>query len=130
MHVTRALERLEVDGLAVREMRRNSPCWRLWQQLALPHPLGPTPKRDLVRRPLPTGDLEGGDRHGQRVDGGEVQLELAAGPIPNLNRVGDAGGYRCIDLPARWQGVPGETEVLLFPGGWRARLALVAARRR
>lgn len=64
------------------------------RQLPLPHDPRSISKGDLVRWPLQAGGLERGDRNGQRVDHGEVQLELAADPVPDLDRVGDARRQR------------------------------------
>jgi hypothetical protein len=78
MHATRALVRLEADGLAFSELRRNITRWRAAQLEAMPmaatdptQPLGPPPT--LLRS-------------GRSSDLRQLRLGVATGPWPSIRK--------------------------------------------
>jgi hypothetical protein len=72
-----------------------------------------------VCRPFLAGDVKRGNRHGERIDGREVQLDVASRLASDLNRVRDARQNRRDLLRGRRQCDRGEAQVLVFPRGRR-----------
>lgn len=88
VHATCALARLGADGLAIRVGTPQVPRWS--EAAPLSHDPGAIPQRDEAGWPFLASGLKRRDRQGQRIDGGDVKFDAAAGLLPDFDRVGDA----------------------------------------